>query len=81
MLRSAKRCAADPGTTSAASVARKKNQWNHCPALVAKIFSFPFDPNHRLIPCCPVPNEGRLAIVTNAGRDAVDADAQMTNSA
>ena len=27
------------------------------------------------------PTRGRLAIVTNAGRDAVDADAQMTNSA
>jgi hypothetical protein len=27
------------------------------------------------------PTGGRLAIVTNAGRDAVDADAQMTNSA
>jgi hypothetical protein len=27
------------------------------------------------------PPEGRLAIVTNAGRDAVDADALLTNSA
>jgi len=26
------------------------------------------------------PSEGRLAIVTNAGRDAVDADALLTNS-
>jgi hypothetical protein len=29
----------------------------------------------------PVPNEGRFAIVTSVGRDAVDANAQMTNSA
>jgi hypothetical protein len=27
------------------------------------------------------PTEGRLAIVTNAGRDAVDADALLTNGA
>jgi hypothetical protein len=27
------------------------------------------------------PNEGRLAIVTNAGRDAVDAKAALTNGA
>jgi hypothetical protein len=26
------------------------------------------------IPCRPVPQEGRLAIVTDAGRDAMDAD-------
>jgi hypothetical protein len=29
----------------------------------------------------PVPREGRLAIVTDAGRDAVDADAPITNGA
>jgi hypothetical protein len=29
----------------------------------------------------PVPTEGRLAIVTNAGRDAVDVDALLTNGA
>jgi hypothetical protein len=29
----------------------------------------------------PVPNEGRFAIVTNVERDAVDADALLTNSA
>ncbi len=27
----------------------------------------------------PVPSEGRLAIVTNAGRDAVDVDVPLTN--
>jgi hypothetical protein len=29
----------------------------------------------------PVPSEGRLAIVTDAGRDAVDVDAPLTNGA
>ena len=29
--------------------------------------------------CRPVPLEGRFAIVTDAGRDAVDADASITN--
>ena len=32
------------------------------------------------IHCCPVPLEGRLAIVTDAGRDAVDADGALTNA-
>src|ERR1700730_7086243 len=31
--------------------------------------------------CRPVPLEGRFAIVTDAGRDAVDADAPITNGA
>jgi hypothetical protein len=52
-----------------------------CPALFEKIFLFPSDPNHRLISRHPVPNEGRFAIVTDVGRDAVDADALLTNSA
>jgi hypothetical protein len=52
-----------------------------CPVVARKIFLFPSDPNHRLIPCCPVPNEGRFAIVTNVERDAVDAEALLTNSA
>jgi hypothetical protein len=57
------------------------NQQLACPALFAKIFLFSSDPNHRLIPSRPVPQRGRLAIVTNAGRDAVDAEALLTNSA
>jgi hypothetical protein len=60
---------------------RWANQQFRCPAPFTKIFLFSFDPNHRLILCRPVPNEGRLAIVTNAGRDAVDATALLTNSA
>jgi hypothetical protein len=50
-----------------------------CPAPFAKIFWFSTDPNHLPIPGRPVPLEGRLAIVTDAGRDAVDADVPITN--
>jgi hypothetical protein len=38
-----------------------------CPAPWRKIFSFSFDPNHRLILCRLIPHEGTLAIVTNVG--------------
>ena len=41
----------------------------------AKISPFPFHPNHFYIPRRPTPLEGRIAIVTDAGRDAVDAAA------
>jgi hypothetical protein len=44
------------------------------PVPSAKICLFPSDPNHLHISRRLVPSEGRLAIVTNAGRDAVDAD-------
>jgi hypothetical protein len=47
--------------------------WPPCPALSAKIFRFHFNPNHLHILRRLVPHEGRLAIVTDAGRDAVDA--------
>jgi hypothetical protein len=43
-----------------------------CLAPFAKIFSFAFDPNQFTDSCRPDPQEGRLAIVTNAGRDAMD---------
>jgi hypothetical protein len=43
------------------------------PAPFAKILRFPFDANHFTFPRCLVPLEGRLAIVTDAGRDAMDA--------
>jgi hypothetical protein len=46
-----------------------------CPAPFAKIFPFRPDPNHFYIPHRLVPLEGRIAIVTDAGRDAVDAAA------
>jgi len=46
-----------------------------CPAPFAKIFFFPPDPNHFTDSLCPVPQRGGSRVVTNAGRDAVDARA------
>ena len=45
----------------------------------AKIFLFFRNQNQSYICRRLVPLEGRLAIVTDAGRDAVDADAPITN--
>jgi hypothetical protein len=50
------------------------------PVPSAKIFLFPLDPNHFTYCRRLVPPEGRLAIVTDAGRDAVDADGALTNA-
>ena len=50
-----------------------------CPAPFAKIFLFFRNPNQFYIRDRPVPKEGRVAIVTAAGRDAVDAEAPITN--
>jgi len=50
------------------------------PALRQKIFCFSEDPNQPISPSSR-PTEGRFAIVTDAGRDAVDADAPITNGA
>jgi hypothetical protein len=46
-----------------------------CQAHFAKIFCFSEDPNQMHIYLVPSLLQGRLAIVTNAGRDAVDAKA------
>ena len=51
-----------------------------CPAPLQKIFPFARDPNHFYIPRRPVPLEGRLAIVTDAGRDAADVGGALTNA-
>jgi hypothetical protein len=51
-----------------------------CPTPAAKYFLFAPDPNHFTYCRRPVPSEGRLAIVTDAGRDAVDADGALTNA-
>jgi len=45
------------------------------PVLLEKIFPFPSYPNHFYIRRRLVPLEGRIAIVTDAGWDAVDAAA------
>ena len=50
-----------------------------CLALVVKIFLFPSGPHHFYKPRRPAPHEGRIAIVTDAGRDAVDAEVPITN--
>jgi hypothetical protein len=42
---------------------------------LAKIFRFPFTPNQWLFRAVSTREEGRIAIVTDAGRDAVDAAA------
>jgi hypothetical protein len=51
------------------------------PVPFAKIFCFASDPNQIYIPRRLVPLEGRIAIVTDAGRDAVDAKVLWTNGA
>jgi hypothetical protein len=52
---------------------------SRCPAPFAKIFRFPRRANHLYKLAPSRPTEGRHAIVTAAGRDAVDADAPITN--
>jgi hypothetical protein len=47
---------------------------------LVKIFWVSPDPNHFTYSRRLVPPEGRLAIVTDAGRDAVDADGVLTNA-
>jgi hypothetical protein len=51
-----------------------------CPVLARKINRFNLNPNHFTYLRRLVPPEGRLAIVTDAGRDAVDADGALTNA-
>jgi hypothetical protein len=48
--------------------------------LLQKYLRFPSDPNHFTYCRRLVPSEGRLAIVTDAGRDAVDVDGALTNA-
>ena len=50
-----------------------------CPAPYAKIFLFPIAPNQFYNPARLTPTEGRIAIVTDAGWDAVDAAALARN--
>ena len=54
---------------------------NSCPAPFAKIFLFSFDPNQQYIVHRLVPLQGRIAIVTDAGRDAMDVDGAADESA
>ena len=50
-----------------------------CPAPFAKTFRFSLEANH-FISLVVSSHRGAIAIVTNAGRDAVDADVLLTNS-
>jgi hypothetical protein len=52
-----------------------------CPAPIAKIFRFPSTPSHLHIFRRLVPHKGRIAIVTDAGRDAMDAGGAADESA
>jgi hypothetical protein len=49
--------------------------------MLIPIFGIRLDPNpnHRHNSRIPLHQKGRLAIVTNAGRDAVDAEVPITN--
>ena len=51
--------------------------------LISDLPKFPLtpDPNHQYTAFVPSRYEGRFAIVTSAGRDAVDADVPLTNGA
>jgi hypothetical protein len=51
------------------------------PVPIAEIIPFRAHPNHFYKPAVSSHQEGRLAIVTDAGRDAMDADVLRTNSA
>ena len=54
--------------------------WGLSPVSFAKIFLFAAYPNHFHIHRHPTPLEGRIAIVTDAGRDAVDVGGALTRA-
>jgi hypothetical protein len=54
---------------------------DHLSSPVAKNYLLPFEGKSPAYSVYPVPHEGRIAIVTDVGRDAVDTDALLTNSA
>jgi hypothetical protein len=66
---------------SCVDFAWRANQPLRCPSPFAKIIPFSLEANHFISAAVSSHQEGRLAIVTNAGRDAMDVDALWTNSA
>ena len=87
-LRKARRCArpvAEEPAAHARRVLEKRNFFKQINLIwvvqssIKKYSHFPFHPNHLHISCRLVPQEGRLAIVTDAGRDAVDAGSSGAN--
>ena len=78
-------CRVKPGNDERMAM-RQKTEFSCCQPLSQKYSEFselnltPY-PNHFYRYAIPSHTEGRLAIVTDAGRDAVDADALLTNGA
>jgi hypothetical protein len=71
----------DNGTCTHDGVCRRESTWLGSSSRRFKNIPVSIRPKSPAYPCHPVPNEGRFAIVTNVRRDAVDAEALLTNSA
>jgi hypothetical protein len=67
------------GTVSNQLHACRANQPGPLSSPVCKNIALPNSPKSSLEPPPSRPKEGRLAIVTDAGRDAMDADVPLTN--
>src|SRR4051794_12366503 len=74
VLHPASRCAHAGYTVTIDRDCSAANHRFACPAPFRKIFRFPPDANHHSSPRRLVPPKGRIAVVTDAGRDAMDAD-------
>jgi hypothetical protein len=71
----------DDADEFAKNLTRRANHQKPVQPLAQKYFTSEFVQITFLSAAVPSHTEGRLAIVTNAGRDAVDADAPLTNGA
>jgi hypothetical protein len=75
----------NPASKPLPQTTRRANQVARCFLAVQprlkKYFGFSESQIRCRTPAVPSHSEGRFAIVTNAGRDAVDAEALLTNSA
>ena len=69
------------GCSGCGKITRRANHQKSVQPPLQKYFCFFEDTNQCISVAIPSHTEGRLAIVTNAGRDAVDADAPITNGA
>src|SRR6266566_543364 len=69
------RCSQEGRHAKTACRANRPSHGKTCPSLSEKIFRFVIHPNQTYNSRFPVPQEGRFAIVTDVGRDAVDATA------
>jgi hypothetical protein len=73
-------CVTDSATNLPAGQIRARSFIFLSSPVCKNISVFP-KPNQNYMIRCPAPSEGRFAIVTDVGRDAVDADALLTNGA